>query len=157
MQNYYSTLKLFYYNHPRGLLDLTRIECMYIQTSYIVSCGHLFWFTILAQHETNGVILCIHSVHKQRELFSTSKLQDEIKTEKFELNKFHASKKKSFLLMSFFLIIMLVKYTGTRIPDPPFSSFGPSCDYGMDLCLEVYLWTIYPYFTTFRVTTLSFY
>jgi hypothetical protein len=26
----------------------------------------------------------------QREYFSTSKLQDEIKTEKFELNKFHA-------------------------------------------------------------------
>ena len=40
---------------------------------------------------------------------------------------------------------------------PPFSSFGPSRDYGMDLCLEIYLWTIYPYFTTFRVTTLSFY
>ena len=39
----------------------------------------------------------------------------------------------------------------------PFSSFGPSRDYGMDLCLEVYLWAIYPYFTTFRVTTLSFY
>ena len=47
--------------------------------------------------------------------------------------------------------------TGTRIPDPPFSLFGPSRDYGMDFCLEVYLWTIYPYFTTFRVTTLSFY
>ena len=30
-------------------------------------------------------------------------------------------------------------HTGTRIPDPPFSSFGPSRDYGMDLCLEVYL------------------
>jgi hypothetical protein len=29
--------------------------------------------------------------------------------------------------------------TGTQIPDPPFSSFGPSRDYGMDLCLEVYL------------------
>ena len=40
--------------------------------------------------------------------------------------------------------------TGTRIPDPPFSLFGPSRDYGMDLCLEVYLWTSYPYFTTFR-------
>ena len=40
---------------------------------------------------------------------------------------------------------------------PPFSSFGPSRGYGMDLCLEVYLWTIYPYFATFRVTTLSFY
>ena len=29
--------------------------------------------------------------------------------------------------------------TGTRIPYPPCSSFGPSRDYGMDLCLEVYL------------------
>ena len=29
--------------------------------------------------------------------------------------------------------------TGTRIPDPPFSSVGPSRDYGMDLSLEVYL------------------
>jgi hypothetical protein len=50
-----------------------------------------------------------------------------------------------------------IRYTGTRIPDLPFSSFGPSRDYGMGLCLEVYLWTIYPYFTTFRVTALSFY
>ena len=30
-------------------------------------------------------------------------------------------------------------HTGTRIPDPPFSSFGPSRDYGMDHSLEVYL------------------
>jgi hypothetical protein len=59
--------------------------------------GHLFWFTILAQHETKDVILYIHSVHEhKREIFSTSKLQDEIKTEKFELNKFHASKKDPF-------------------------------------------------------------
>jgi hypothetical protein len=36
-------------------------------------------------------------------------------------------------------ILKVVIITGTRIPDPPFSSFGPSCDYGMDLCLEVYL------------------
>ena len=49
-----------------------------------------------------------------------------------------------------------VSCTGTRIPNPTFSSFGPSRDYGMDLCLEVYLWAMYPYFTTFRVTTLSF-
>ena len=28
--------------------------------------GHLFWFTILAQHETDDVILYIHSVHKHR-------------------------------------------------------------------------------------------
>ena len=63
----------------------------------------------------------------------------------------------SHVMYIFTVIIHLT--TGTRIPDPPpfFSSFGPSRDYGMDLCLEVYLWTIYPYFTTFRVTTLSFY
>jgi hypothetical protein len=34
----------------------------------------------------------------------------------------------------------------------PFSLFGPSRDYGVDLSLEVYLWAIYPYFITFRVT-----
>ena len=28
--------------------------------------GHMFWFTILEQHETNDVILYIHSVHKHR-------------------------------------------------------------------------------------------
>ena len=28
--------------------------------------GHLFWFTILGQHETNDVIMYIHSVHKHR-------------------------------------------------------------------------------------------
>ena len=28
--------------------------------------GHLFWFTILAQHETNDVILYIHSILKHR-------------------------------------------------------------------------------------------
>ena len=28
--------------------------------------GHLFWFTILAQHETKDVILYIHSVQKHR-------------------------------------------------------------------------------------------
>ena len=33
----------------------------------------------------------------------------------------------------------LEQHTGTRIPDPPFSLFGPSHDYDMDLCLEVYL------------------
>ena len=29
--------------------------------------------------------------------------------------------------------------TGTRILNPPFSSFGPSRDYGMHLCLQVYI------------------
>ena len=81
--------------------------------------GHLFWFTILAQHEINDVFLYIHSVHKHREFFSTSKLQDEIKAEKFELNKFHASKKNPFYQCLFFLIIMLVKYVSIGIDGIP--------------------------------------
>ena len=36
-------------------------------------------------------------------------------------------------------VMMPTALTGTRIPDPPFTSFGPSRDYGMDLCLELYL------------------
>ena len=39
-----------------------------------------------------------------------SQLQDDIKTGKFELNKFHASKKDPFYYCLFFLSIMLVKY-----------------------------------------------
>ena len=42
---------------------------MYPTVTSARSCnkiGHLFWFTILAQHKTNDVILYIHSVHKHR-------------------------------------------------------------------------------------------
>ena len=56
--------------------------------------GHLFLFTILAQHETNDVIMYIHSVHKHRGDFFQR--QNYKKREKFELNKFHASKKDPF-------------------------------------------------------------
>jgi hypothetical protein len=41
------------------------------------------------------------------------------------------------------LIPLIIAYppfcTGTRNPDPPFFSFGPSCNYGMDLSLEVHV------------------
>jgi hypothetical protein len=46
---------------------LTFRYCIYPTVTSARSCnkvGHLFWFTILAQHETNDVILYIHSVHK---------------------------------------------------------------------------------------------
>ena len=56
-------------------------------------------------------------------IFSTSKLQDEIKTEKFELNKFHASKKDPFYYCLFFLIIMLVKYVSIDGIPQAFLSF----------------------------------
>ena len=52
-------------------------------------------------------------------------------------NKFHAICKGKLRLTNYDLRVPLT--TGTRIPDPPFSSFGPSLDYGMNLCLEVYL------------------
>ena len=45
------------------------IKKMYPTVTSARSCnkvGHLLWFTILAQHETNDVILYIHSVHKHR-------------------------------------------------------------------------------------------
>jgi len=47
------------------------------------------------------------------EFFSTSKLQDEIITEKFELNKFHTSKKDPFYKCRFILIILFVKHVFT--------------------------------------------
>ena len=45
------------------------VNCMYPTVTSARSCNkvdHLFWFTILAQHETNDVILYIHGVHKHR-------------------------------------------------------------------------------------------
>ena len=54
---------------PKGFC-LDRFYCIYRDVTSARSCnkvGHLFWFTILAQHETNDVILYIHSIHKHRE------------------------------------------------------------------------------------------
>jgi hypothetical protein len=48
------------------------------------------------QHNTTNTTQHKTKQRKKSEFFSTSKLQDEIKTEKFELNKFHASKKDPF-------------------------------------------------------------
>ena len=54
------------------LINFELCGCCYILYHDLTSArscnkvGHLFWFTILAQHETNDVILYIHSVHKHR-------------------------------------------------------------------------------------------
>jgi hypothetical protein len=53
----------------RPMISLTLYIYIYRVVTSARSCnkvGHLFWFTILAQHETNDVILYIHSVHKDR-------------------------------------------------------------------------------------------
>ena len=72
---------------------------MYPNVTSARSCnkvGHLFWFTILAQCETNDIILFIHSVHKHRgNSFQCQNYKMRLK-QKFELNKFHASKKDPF-------------------------------------------------------------
>ena len=73
--------------------------------------GHLFWFTILAQHETDDIILYIHSVHKHRG--NSFKLQDyKIRLKQIRLNWLNSMqvKKILFTICLFFLIIMLVKY-----------------------------------------------
>ena len=73
------------------------IMMLYRDVASARSCnkvGHLFWFKILAQHETNDIILYIHSVHKHKR--NSFQRQDEIKTENFELNKFNASEKDPF-------------------------------------------------------------
>jgi hypothetical protein len=73
--------------------------------------GHLFWFTILAQHETNDVILYIHSVHKHRgNSFQRQNYKMRLK-QKFELNKFHASKKDPFFVHIFKLTFLFVKFS----------------------------------------------
>ena len=42
------------------------IYCVMTSARSCNKVGHLFWFTILAQHETNDVIPYIHRVHKHR-------------------------------------------------------------------------------------------
>ena len=57
------------------------------------------------------------------------------------MNSYHATIMRPIYEPRYLWLIGMFRVftTGTRIPDPPFSSFGPSRDYGMDLCLEVYL------------------
>ena len=60
-----------YSGHSWSYFDIQnlRLVILYRTVTSARSCnnvGHLFWFTILAQHETNDVILYIHSVHKHR-------------------------------------------------------------------------------------------
>ena len=53
------------YSRPKLLSPV----CIYRDVTTARPCnkvGHLFWFTILAQDETNDVILYIRSVHKHR-------------------------------------------------------------------------------------------
>jgi hypothetical protein len=55
---------------PCFILLFVLVICAFFHISYVTSArscnkvNHLFLFTILAQHETNDVILYIHSVHK---------------------------------------------------------------------------------------------
>ena len=51
-------------------------------------------------------------------------------------------------------LFLVAKSTGTRIPDPPFSSFGPSRDYGMDPITDpglVGLWSLTTLSTIFQL------
>ena len=69
---------------------------------------HLFWFTILAQHETNDVILYSHSVHKH----TGNSFQRQKRLKQRSLNWINSMQVKKILFTNvfFFLIIMLVNY-----------------------------------------------
>ena len=72
---------------------------------------HLFWFTILAQHETNDVILYIHSVHKHwGNTFQRQNYKMRLKQRSLNWINSMQVKKILFTNVFFFLIIILVKY-----------------------------------------------
>jgi hypothetical protein len=95
-------------NHLASMAKSTILQCtnsIYRVVTSARSCnkvGHLFWFTILAQHETNDVILYIHSVHKHRG--NSFKLQNyKMRLKQIRLNWINSMQVKRFLLlMSFF-------------------------------------------------------
>ena len=63
--------------------------------------GHLFWFTILAQHETDDVILYIHSVHKHRG--NSFKLQNcKMRLKQIRLNWINSMQVKKILFTDVF-------------------------------------------------------
>ena len=73
--------------------------------------GHLFWFTPLAQHETNDVILYIHSVHKHRgNSFQRQNYKMRLKQRSLNWINSRQVKKILFTNVFFFLIVMLVNY-----------------------------------------------
>jgi hypothetical protein len=63
--------------------------------------GHLFWFTILAQHETDEVILYIHNVHKHRG--NSFKLQNyKMRLKQIRLNWINSMQVKKILFTNVF-------------------------------------------------------
>ena len=86
--------------------------------------GHLFWFTILTQHETNDVILYIHSVHKHRGN-SFQRQNYKMRLKQRRLNWIHSMQVKKIIFTDvfFFLIIMLVKYVSIDDIPQVFLSF----------------------------------
>ena len=63
--------------------------------------GHLFWFTILVQHETDDVILYIHSIHKHRG--NSLKLQNyKMRLKQIRLNGINSMQVKKILFTNVF-------------------------------------------------------
>ena len=90
--------------------------------------GHLFWFTILTQHETDDVILYIHSVHKH--IGNSFILKNyKMRLKQIRLNWINSKQVKKILFTNkclFFLIIMLVKYVLSDGISPSIFTF-PVC------------------------------
>jgi hypothetical protein len=78
---------------------------MYSDVTSARSCnkvGHLFWFTILAQHETNDVILYIHSVHKHRRISFFQSQNYKMRLKQRSLNWINSMQVKKILFTNVF-------------------------------------------------------
>jgi hypothetical protein len=86
------------------LIYLVKNKFTYRVVTSARSCnkvGHLFWFTILAQHETDEVILYIHNVHKHRG--NSFKLQNyKMRLKQIRLNWINSMQVKKILFTNVF-------------------------------------------------------
>ena len=96
---YFLHFSIFFYFWYTSL-----IMCIYRVVTSARPCnkvGHLFWFTILAQHETNDIILYIHSVHKHRE--NSFKLKNyKMRLKQIRLNWINSMQVKKILFTNVF-------------------------------------------------------
>jgi hypothetical protein len=87
--------------------------------------GHLFWFTILAQHETNNVILYIHSVHKHRGN-SFQRQNYKMRLKQRSLNWINSLQVKKILYISIFFF-QILNHTCNCIQVCEYSLHGACC------------------------------
>jgi hypothetical protein len=102
--NQYSFICSKFYKLYKYNINISHNKTMGLRNSFNNPCNkvsHLFWFTILALHETDDVILYIHSVHKHRGNFFT--LQNyKMRLKQIRLNWINSMQVKKILFTNVF-------------------------------------------------------